>query len=291
MSKKVNQRKKLFGFFLSLPLIVFLLLLVAFPVFIGIKTSFTHDVLSDFQSHLNGIKNYRFLLRDSNFWYSLEFTIVFSLIVTTLEVTLGILLAIFFDKKFPGKKAAFSLILLPIMIAPSLMAVMFRLLLNENIGLVPYFLHKAHVNYQIFSPHKVIFSLVVLDILEYTAFTFLLSYSAFQNVPSEIHEAAALDGASRSRTYRQVILPMLKPMLYIILVLRLIDSIRTFDSVYVLTGGGPGNKTETIGIYIYKTAFINGNFGVAAAASIIMVLILVPFIPKILKLFALGDKK
>jgi multiple sugar transport system permease protein len=196
-----------------------------------------------------------------------------------------------FDRVFPGKKILFSLMLIPIMIAPSLMAVMFRLILNENIGVIPGFLKIIGSSYSIFDQNNIFLSLIVLDVIQFTAFTFLLTYSALQNMPSEIYEAAAIDGANKRQTLFRITMPILKPALAIVFLLRILDSIRTFDSIYILTGGGPGTSTQTVGIYIYKTAFIFGDFGLAASAAIVLVLILAPFMPFIIKQFNLGTEK
>ena len=107
-------------------------------------------------------------------------------------------------------------------------------------------------------------------------------------MPQEIYEAASIDGANARQTLWRVTLPMLKPALAIVFLLRILDSIRTFDSIYILTGGGPGTTTQTVGIYIYKTAFIYGDFGMAASAAILLVLLLAPFMPSIIKQFNLG---
>ena len=88
----------------------------------------------------------------------------------------------------------------------------------------------------------------------------------------------------------RITIPILRPALAIIAMLRLIDSFRTFDTIYILTGGGPGTSTQTIGIYIYKTAFITGDFGMASAASVFLVLLLTPLMPKIIKQFRLDIK-
>jgi multiple sugar transport system permease protein len=204
-------------------------------------------------------------------------------------VILGFALALLFDRIFPGKRVLFSLMLVPIMIAPSLMAVMFRLILNENIGIIPGVLQKVGLHFAIFDQHNIFTSLIILDILEFTAFTFLLSYSALQNMQEEVYEAAAIDGANKRQVLFQVTLPILRPAIAIIFILRFLDSIRTFDSVYILTGGGPGTTTQTVGIYIFKTAFIYGDFGLAASAAIVLVLILAPFMPFIIKQFNLNQ--
>ena len=288
MSTTFNRERKVAGWILSAPLLILLAGLLVWPVYLGIQTSMTHDVLSEFETYPVGLENFRNILTEPNFWGSIRFTLIFALTATIIELILGFSLALLFDRVFPGKRVLFSLMLVPIMIAPSLMAVMFRLILNENIGVIPGILEKLGLTYSIFDQNNVFTSLIILDVVEFTAFTFLLSYSALQNMPQEIYEAAAIDGASSRQTLWRVTLPMLKPALAIVFLLRILDSIRTFDSIYILTGGGPGTTTQTVGIYIYKTAFIYGDFGLAASAAILLVLLLAPFMPSIIKQFNLG---
>lgn len=289
MSTTFNKQRRTAGWILATPLLLILAGLLIWPVYLGIKTSLTHDVLSEFSTYGVGLGNFKNLIRQPNFWLSLRFTFTYALVATTLEVILGFALALLFDRVFPGKRVLFSLMLVPIMIAPSLMAVMFRLILNENIGIIPGFLQKIGLHFAIFDQHNIFTSLIILDILEFTAFTFLLSYSALQNMQEEVYEAAAIDGANKKQVLLQVTLPILRPAIAIIFLLRILDSIRTFDSVFILTGGGPGTTTQTVGIYIFKTAFIYGDFGLAASAAIVLVLILAPFMPFIIKQFNLNQ--
>ena len=288
MSTTFNRERRVAGWILTAPLLILLIGLLVWPLYLGIQTSLTHDILSEFETYPAGFENFKSILTEPNFWGSIRFTLVFALTATVIELILGFSLALLFDRIFPGKRVLFSLMLVPIMIAPSLMAVMFRLILNENIGVIPGLLHKIGLSYSIFDQKNVFTSLIILDVIEFTAFTFLLSYSALQNMPQEIYEAAAIDGANNRQTLWRVTLPMLKPALAIVFLLRILDSIRTFDSIFILTGGGPGTTTQTVGIYIYKTAFIYGNFGLAASAAILLVLLLAPFMPSIIKQFNLG---
>lgn len=290
MSQTFNKERKIAGWILSTPLLLILSTLLIWPLYLGIQTSMTHDVLSEFETYPVKFQNYENLIFEANFWSSIKFTLFFAFTATLLELILGFGLALLFDRKFPGKRILFSLMLVPIMIAPSLMAVMFRLILNENIGIIPGILNQIGLSYSIFDQKNIFSSLILLDIVEYTAFTFLLSYAALQNMSSEIYEAAAIDGADKRQILINITLPILKPTLAIVLLLRFLDSIRTFDSIYILTGGGPGTTTQTVGIYIYKTAFIYGDFGLAAAAAIVLVLLLAPFMPWIIKQFNLSSK-
>ena len=287
----IRQRKdKVSAFVLASPLLLFLSALVVWPIYLGIKTSLSRDLLSEFEITPAGLDNFKAVLSAPDFWGALRFTIIFAVVATLLEGLLGFLLALVFDRKFPGKRTLFSMILIPIMIAPSLMAVMYRLILNENIGIIPGFLQKFGWDISIFDQKYVFFTLVCLDAIQYTSFAFLLVYAALQNIPQEIYESAAIDGARYRQVISRITIPILRPTLAIIAMLRLIDSFRTFDTIYILTGGGPGTSTQTIGIYIYKTAFITGDFGMASAASVTLVLLLAPLMPWIIKQFRLDVK-
>jgi len=285
-----QRRDRVSAFVLAAPLLIFLSTLVVWPIYLGIKTSLSRDLLSEFEITPAGLDNFKSIIAAPDFWSALRFTILFAIVVTVVEGLLGFTLALVFDRKFPGKRTLFSMVLIPIMIAPSLMAVMYRLILNENIGVIPGFLQRFGLDISIFDQRYVFFTLVALDAIQYTSFAFLLVYAALQNIPQEIYESAAIDGARYRQVIWRITLPILKPALAIIAMLRLIDSFRTFDTIYILTGGGPGISTQTIGIYIYKTAFITGDFGLASAASVMLVLLLAPVMPKIIKQFRLELK-
>ncbi len=282
-----QRQERLSALVLASPLLIFLAILVVWPIYLGVKTSLSRDMLSEFEITPAGLDNYRTILAAPDFWNALRFTILFAVVVTIFECILGFILALVFDRKFPGKRTLFSMILVPIMVAPSLMAVMYRLILNENIGIIPGFLQKFGWDISIFDQKYVFFTLVALDAIQYTSFAFLLVYAALQNIPQDIYESAAIDGAKYRQVIFRITIPILKPALAIIAMLRLIDSFRTFDTIYILTGGGPGVSTQTIGIYIYKTAFITGDFGLASAASVTLVLLLAPLMPWIIKQFRL----
>lgn len=282
-----KRQDRLSALVLASPLLIFLAVLVVWPIYLGVKTSLSRDLLSEFEVTPAGLENYRAIVAAPDFWNALRFTILFAIVVTIFEGIFGFILALVFDRKFPGKRTLFSMILVPIMVAPSLMAVMYRLILNENIGIIPGFLQKFGWDISIFDQRYVFFTLVALDAIQYTSFAFLLVYAALQNIPQDIYESAAIDGAKYRQVIFRITIPILKPALAIIAMLRLIDSFRTFDTIYILTGGGPGVSTQTIGIYIYKTAFITGDFGLASAASVTLVLLLAPLMPWIIKQFRL----
>lgn len=271
---------------LAAPLLVFAAVFVIVPVFQGIQTSFFEFTLRQPVATFTGLDNYLEVLSSDSFWYAARFTVMFSVVVVTLETVLGFGLALLVNRRFPGKRLFFTLLLIPIMIAPALLGIMFRLLLNGNIGLAPEILSWMGIDIALFAPNTIIPLLVVLDVLQWTPFTFLILYAGLQSFPTDVLEAAQIDGAGKARTLLWVVVPIMKPVIFAAVFLRMIDAIRTFDVIYVLTAGGPGNTTTTLSIHIYKTAFESGNFGLAAATSTVVLLALLPLVPFVVKRIA-----
>jgi len=263
---------------LSAPLLIFLLLIVIFPIISGFQTSFQDRTLLNPDPQFNGFDNFAKVLADSTFWSSLRFTALYTLTVTIVELILGLGLALLFDRGFPGKRWLLSVIIVPIMVAPSLMGIMFRLILNDNIGTIPALFKAMGINISLFSGTTVIPLVISLDLVQWTPFAFLLIYSALQSVPQELYEAASIDRAGYWRVVRSIIIPIIFPTLVITGFLRAIDAFRTFDTIYILTGGGPGTQTTTLSIYIYKI-LSGGNFGLATAAAVIVAIITLPLVP------------
>ncbi|MET7966238.1 sugar ABC transporter permease [Micromonospora sp. NPDC005305] len=276
MSAGSSRRAK---WVLTSPLILFSLVFVVFPVYQGVQASFYELDLQAPSTPFAGLQNYWDLFASAGFAQAARFTVGFAVTVTLLEVLLGLGLALLMNRTFPGKKALFTALLVPIMIAPALLGVTFRLLLNGDIGLIPAILDHFGAQVSLFAPDSVIPLLVVLDVVQWTPFVFLIIYAGLQSFPNEVLEAAQVDGAGPLRTLTRIVLPILTPVLAVAVFLRFVDAIRTFDVIYVLTAGGPGTKTTTMSIFIYKTAFESGQFGLAAAASTILMLALLPLVP------------
>lgn len=278
-----QRRRTVTATILSLPLILFAAVFVIYPLVSGALTAFQSSTLLDQSNEFNGIDNFLSLFRSDGFAKAAGFTVGFAALVVAIEMVLGFGLALLMNRAFPGKKVFFTLLLLPIMIAPALLGVMFRLLLNGDIGALPALLDSFGLSVSLFAPESVVPLLVVLDVLQWTPFTFLIIYAGLQSVPKELLEASAMDGAGYFRSLGSIVVPVLKPVLFAALFLRAIDAIRTFDVIYVLTAGGPGTTTTTLSIYIYKTAFEAGDFGKAAAAAMVVLICLIPFVPYIVR--------
>jgi multiple sugar transport system permease protein len=264
---------------LSAPLLLFLALFAVFPIFYGLWISVTDQTILSSDISFIGFANYGAVLADKAFWSALWFTVWYTVVTTALVLMTGFVLAVLANRQLPGKRGLFTLLLMPIMIAPALMGLMFRLALNGDTGLIPGLLHHFGLDISLFDPHLVTTLLVALEVLEWTPFTFLIIYSGLQALPAELFEAASIDGATSLQAIRYITLPLMGPTLFAAGFLRSVDALRTFDVIYVLTGGGPGTITTTLSIYVYKKAFVSGSFGVAQAAAVLILLIMIPLAP------------
>ena len=268
---------------LSAPLLLFLVLVALFPLIYGILTSFQDRTLLSPAQTFNGLDNYLDVVQDPAFWEAIGFTVVFTGITVLFELILGLGLALLVAQPFYGKKFFTTAVLLPIMIASSLMGVLWKLGLNEHMGIIPALTELVGLQIEPFSTSWVYLTLFTAEILHWTPLVFLLCYAGMQSFAEEQGEAARMDGAGYWRIFWSLLLPHLRPVIAIALFLRLIDTAKSFDIVYVLTGGGPGNSTSTVSLYIFRQAFVNGDFGVAAAASVVMLVLLLILVPIVVR--------
>ncbi|QRG70174.1 carbohydrate ABC transporter permease [Brevibacillus choshinensis] len=258
------------------PLAVVVIALVAFPTLYAYFVS-VHDArLSGESASFLGLNNYASMLTNPSFYGSIYYSAKFALFATAAELVVGICLAVLFNRKFRGKGIFTSLLLLPLMVAPSLFALIFRLMLNEFVGIVPYYLNLWGITVNPFDPAWVNVTLVAIDAMQWIPFVFIIVYAGLTTIPEELYEAARVDGANPIQSFFRITLPLLVPTLTIVAFLRAIDSFKIYDMIYVLTNGGPGELTTSVSLFIYKKAFLEGNIGEATAASVLLTFLLAP---------------
>jgi len=257
---------------LVLPLIILLLVITIFPTLYAYYMSVHRITIETFRSPVFiGLKNFLMVLLSGEFWYSLIFTIIFMISATSIELALGLALALLFRSNIRGKSIMIALILTPLAVAPALYGLMFRLMLDPITGVIPAMFKLIGVNISPLSTlTSTVISLIVIDALQYTPFVFLILFAALHALPLEPVEAALVDGASSWQIIRYVTLPLIKPAVIVATIFRFMDSFKTFDTIYVITGGGPGISTSTVTINVYKQTFLMGNFGTGAAATLIL---------------------
>ena len=222
------------------------------------------------------LSNFARLASDKFFLEALAHTFLYAVVALTFEFLLGLGLAIMLDRPLRGRSLFRSALLIPMMLPPVVVGVVWRLMLNPDFGAVNGTLKSAGVNTESLtwtaSPILALASVIAVDIWQWTPFMFLVLLAGLQAIPQEPYEAAIVDGSSAWQTFCHVTLPLLRPAILIALLLRTMDLLRVFDQIFILTEGGPGFSTETVSLYIYRTAFRFSDFGYAAAMSFVLLL-------------------
>ncbi|MBN3753755.1 sugar ABC transporter permease [Paraburkholderia sp. Tr-20389] len=218
-----------------------------------------------------GFANYRAVIADSAFGTSFFNTLQFMIVASLAEVLLGLGFALLFARSFPGRKIALPLAVLPMMLSTLVCSAIWRNWLNYS-GFLNALLTTIGVEpvQWLSDPHLALWSLMLVDVWQWTPMAFLVILAGLQSIAPEILEAARTDGASEWQCLRHITLPLVAPHIMLALLLRSIDTFKLFDKVYALTGGGPGNATQTLSTYIYDTGFRFFNVGPASAASVLM---------------------
>ena len=276
MLSKLSRRLRTGGgeralpYLLIAPTVAVLLALSIYPLVYSVKVSLQTDsgwTLSHFTR----------LLTDDFFRSALAHTLCYAAIALTVEFLLGLALAVLLNRELRGRSFFRAALLVPMMLPPVVVGVVWRLMLNPNFGAINGTLQGAGINTEQLtwtaSPTLAFASVVMVDIWQWTPFMFLILLAGLQAIPDEPYEAALIDGSSAWQTFRHVTLPLLKPAILIALLLRTMDLLRVFDQIFIVTEGGPGSATETISLYIHRTAFRFGDFGYAAAMSFVLLIL------------------
>ena len=285
--KSMNKKRKVsgaelqtkrFSMAMITPTIIVLAVMAAYPLIFTLVYSFTdYNLLSALNSapEVTGFKNYIDLLSDSYFQQSVWNTVKFTLLTVVLEMLVGFGLALFVNSLKKGQKVMRTLLLLPYLLPTVTVALIWRMMLSPNYGIVNQVLEALHLPvYNWFSDiHTAFGMLVLIDVWQCAPFVFLLLYAALQSVPQGQYEAARMDGAGPLKILFYVTIPNIKSSLALCALLRTIDSFRLFDKVNLLTGGGPANSTATITQYLYNYGIKTFDFGLGSAGAIVMTVI------------------
>ncbi|WP_320129678.1 sugar ABC transporter permease [uncultured Sphaerochaeta sp.] len=288
MHKPGYYRKNRFYFFLIAPSVAIMAWLTLYPVLrVVILSLFDYNYITDIKL-FTGLKNFRDLLGSSLFQDSFFNTLVFSLIATVAEVLFGLLLAFAFDGHFPGKKPFMTIAIFPMMLSTMVVSAIWKTLYHNDIGLLNYLLRSIGLSPVgwLIDPSRALYSIILIDIWQWTPFAFILLQASMQSIPREIFEAAQIDGARYFQISFRITLPIIASQILLVAMLRTIDTFKLFGKVYALTQGGPGNSTETLSTFIYREGFSYFNLGRACAASLltlfVVALISLVYIKKIL---------
>ncbi len=222
-----------------------------------------------------GLDNFLSAFANPRVWSSLWTTLLFAAICVGAEMLLGIALALALERRVRGTAFFRTLFILPMMIAPIAVGLVWRYIFDAQFGLVNELLARLDIAplAWLADPTLAFIAIVIADIWQWTPFVFIMVAAALANVDSAVIEASRIDGARWWQMTLLVKLPMIAHVLAITLMMRLIDAFRVLEVIYVLTFGGPGDATEILSLHIYKTAFVGQHLGLAAAISVLLLAI------------------
>jgi ABC-type sugar transport system permease subunit len=276
-SWRARTRDVRFALVLLIPSVVVVFGIVVYPILRTLYTSF-YDVNSPFPGAYPfvGFDNYTHALGSADFWSAVERTGYFTIVLTFLEVTLGLGIALLLNAPLRARWLFRSIVVLPWALPTIVNGALWRYIFNAQYGVLNAVLtqlgfqahYHAWLNSQVFALNAVI----VADVWKNTSLVAFILLAGLTTIPRELYEAARIDGASPFRAFWEITLPMLKTALVIVLVLRTIEAFKVFDIIYVMTRGGPANGTQSVTLYTYQQAFSNELFGYGAALAYLIVL-------------------
>lgn len=237
-----------------------------------------------------GLENYAFGITDPGFLNAMANTLVFVAGAVTLELILGLSIAILLQRLIVFKNVIRSILLAPMFITPIAVGLMFRFLLNAELGVVSHYLGKIGITIDWFGPDLALFSIILIDVWQWTPFMVLMFLAGLESLPKAPFEAARIDGASAWLTFRAVTLPMLMPVITVAVIIRALDAFKVFEYVFAITRGGPGDATETIMYHIYQTGFRFFRMGEAAAAAFMLIAVILVLVIALVRVTRLNAK-
>jgi multiple sugar transport system permease protein len=257
----------------------------AYTIFISLHETFFTRIQG-----FSGITNFEELLTDGRFWSSLSTTAIILGIAVPVELLAGLGIALIFHRGVYGSRLLSPALLLPSVVAPTVVAIVWKIMLAGTWGFYTYeFIDRFHLikgGTVLGLPTPALLAMTWVEIWQWTPFVALALFAGLQALPVAPYRAASVDGASRWQVFRYLTLPMLYPLLAVLLMLRILDTFKIFDSVFVLTGGGPGDATQVISLYIYKNVFQFWELGRAAAAAVIIWVMFFVLAGRLYKLFS-----
>jgi len=277
--KKYARNEKLIKLLFLWPSLAILLFLIAYPFVMLIYYSFFNfSFLRPINNKFIGLTNYLLILTDTYTWERFIFTFKYVGLSVSIQFILGILIAWLLQRNFRGKDAVFTVVLMPMMLCPIVVGLLWRYMFNTEWGIINYFLHNflgfARIEWLGVEQNS-LWATIIANTWMWTPFMVLLASAAFSSVPKHLYEAASVDRASGWFKFTNITLPLSAPILVLALIFRLMDEMKQFDLIYTLTGGGPGDATQTVSFTLYKTAFQYFYTGEGSAWAFILLIIII----------------
>lgn len=262
-----------------LPSLIALILVLAAPLVYSLITSF-FDTNLKYQGlgEFLGLQNYIDVVKDPYFRESVVTTLKFTVFVVALEFLVGLIIALLLNNIRKWRNFFFTIIIVPMMITPIAVGLIWRLLLHSDLGIVNYVLSLFGISGRAWlaDASLALPTVMFIDIWQNVPYMVLVILAGLVTLPVDPYEAAAIDGASRIQSFFKLTVPMMVPTFSVVLLLRTITALKTYDLIFVLTRGGPGTTTEVISYHIYQQAFRFLEIGKASAMSYLLLLIIIP---------------
>ncbi|MFA6508191.1 MAG: sugar ABC transporter permease [Treponemataceae bacterium] len=275
----IATKRKITGFVCVLPCIVVLLLMMAYPVLQTFLFSFSKIELPSFKLSFNGFNNFISAFSKPDVQLIIRNTIAWTIGSTVLRLSLGLVCALIMNADVPGISVLRIIALLPWTVPLIVSSNSWRWMLQSDYGVINGMLKLMGLNG--FALNWLASSSTALPAVLTAAtwagypFVMMMLLSAMQSLPVELYEAARIDGANRFQLFRFITLPGIKPVLFVVLTLELINAVNAFDMLFVMTGGGPGGATEILGLFVYRLAFVNFDFGEASSVSVVLIALVI----------------
>jgi multiple sugar transport system permease protein len=258
-------------------MLIYILIWRIFPlVYTVFLSTQSWNIMYRREASFIGLRNYIELAVDTRFHHALYISFFFMFVATAIEVVIGTVLAVVMDEVLRGKGILRGIILLPMFLNPVAVGTIWKILYEPSLGPLNYFvqlLGGEKVNW-LGSSSTALWAILVSDIWQWSPFIFLLVLSALQGIPKSLVEAAKIDGAGDFLIFRRITLPMIMGTIFVAALLRAMDAFRVFPKIYIMTGGGPGQSTESASILVLKTAFRYFEVGYGASMTIVMLILL-----------------
>ena len=273
-AQRTRNYARHYGWFI-VPAAVVVLAVIIFPWIFTIYVS-THDWHLGGERRWVGFDNYIKLFSDSRFGWAMLRTLFYTVLAVVFPMILGLAAALAFNRKFPMRGLARTIFILPMMATPVAVALVWTMTFHPQLGVLNWLLAQVGLppSMWIYSTSTVIPTLVMIEVWHWTPLVMLLILGGLASLPIDPYEAAKIDGANGWQAFRHITLPLLMPFIVVALIIRCIDALKAFDTIYVITQGGPGSASETINIFLYLQAFAFYNVGYASAVVVVFFIII-----------------
>jgi multiple sugar transport system permease protein len=273
-----------FGLLMVAPAVIVLVLVLLYPAFVALQTSFYKVATITRQETFVGLQNYATVLSDPVFWESFQRSVIWTAGAMISQMVVGIAVALVLNEQIKGRAFVRGLVLFPYLVPAIVAVLVWRWIFSDTVGLANWlmvdFLGMLDQPIPWFDPGWVMLSIIIMSLWKYLPYWALFVLARLQTLPPELHESAKIDGASAWQRFRYITLPWILPVVIVLLVLRTIWAFNEFDMVYLPAGGGPLFETTTIPVYIRRIAFEMNDIGHAAGVAMVM-LIMVAFLTNI----------